>query len=255
MLKKALIIILLSVPLLGNAQSIEDWQVGINVNPFYFDRLSSYYEPTDTNQNIPNGIGFGLTIEKNWNNHWGIKTGIEFSYQNKKYDDYQPLNLPYSTTLNMNFEYYNFPITIQYSKLITENLYLTFNQGIQFSILNDYKTVADNVFWTGVYTPNHFVGTRKDTMVSSSAEDSSFRKNQFGILGSIGVKGFLTKQLSYSSNVRYSYDFTSSENSQTNIGFYPSKNENANNFRLGLELGLQYHFSLKGCASCALQKH
>lgn len=253
MIKKTIVLLLLSIPLWGNAQSIEDWQVGINLNPFYFDWNSNDQGLTDVHQNIPNGLAFGLTVEKNWNTHWGIKTGVEYSKQNKKYDDAQYSGNVYLADINMDFKYYKIPLTIQYSHPINKNRYLTFNQGIQFSFLNDYKTTIDDALQSTIFTPNQRVFISKINANDSNNTNPGwiYKKNTFGIIGSVGIKGFLTKKISFSTNLRYEYDLTYSDLDE----YYILNKNKANNFRLGLELGLQYHFSLKGCGFCALQKH
>ena len=72
------------LPYVGISQSVENWQLGINGSPFYFGRSNSTAMYEKDQQNIPNGFALGFTLEKNWNSRWGIKTGIEYSIQNRK---------------------------------------------------------------------------------------------------------------------------------------------------------------------------
>lgn len=61
------------------------------------------------------------------------------------------------------------------------------------------------------------------------------------------------KKNSYSTDLRYEYDFTDSDN----FSYYkPVDNPKpTRNFRIGLELELQYHFSLGICNYCDNQNH
>ncbi len=117
---------ILSISFAGNTQDITDWQVGINLNPFFFTRINSNFPYNKDKQDLPNGFGYGLTIEKNWNDSWGVKTGFEYSKQNEKYFfDVVGDN----TSIKSSFEYYKTPITVQYYYRLKEKLFLTFNQS------------------------------------------------------------------------------------------------------------------------------
>jgi hypothetical protein len=241
-LKKIIVIFILGNSLAINAQYINDWQVGISLTPFIFSRINSDYQPEKAKQDFPNGFGFGLTIEKNWNENWGIKTGVEYSTQNQKYDNFiYEGGTVYLNTVDADFTYYKVPITVQYFYPIKDNLYLTFNQGFQVSFLNDYKTVVDSDLRTQTFEGNTIYGYIKTSGATYTDDYGSIYKNQtYGITGSIGLKGFFSEKISYSTNLRYQYDLTSSDSDN---GFF-SDNNNTKNFCLGLELGLQYHFSI-----------
>jgi hypothetical protein len=260
-MKKTIIALIMLVSFVGNAQDLEKWQVGFNLNPFIFNRINSDYEPQKAKQDILNGFGIGVTIEKNWNEHWGIKTGFEYSWQNEKYDNYWFTGNVYKTTVDADFNYYKIPITVQYYHPITEKLFLTFNQGFQVSLLSDYKTIIEDELEYLTITPDQY-----DFISKRSPKDSNthynygwfYKKQTFGLIGSIGLKGFLSQKISYSTNLRYEYDLSGAD---TEMNFF-SYNENTlstypntKNFRLGLELGLQYNFSLAGCGYCKNQKH
>lgn len=61
------------------------------------------------------------------------------------------------------------------------------------------------------------------------------------MVGSIGLKYFIANKFSISSNIRYEYDITDADNN----GYYKTEDwKPVHNFRLGLELGIQYHFSI-----------
>lgn len=108
---------ILSISFAGNTQDITDWQVGINLNPFFFTRINSNFPYNKDKQDLPNGFGFGLTIEK---------TGFEYSKQNEKYFfDVVGDN----TSIKSGFKYYKTPITVQYYYRLKEKLFLTFNQS------------------------------------------------------------------------------------------------------------------------------
>lgn len=253
MIKQFFIILILGISFIGNAQSLSDWQIGVNVNPFIFNRINSNYKPEKASQDIPNGFGFGLTIEKNWNEHWGIKTGLEYTNQNKKYDNYLYSVNGLSATMKSEFKYYKLPISVQYYHQVKENLFLIFSQGIQFSFLDDYKTTIDDELQRVIFTPKYFENDdkKKNTRYIVAEDRRLYKNSTFGLIGSVGFKRFVSKKVSYSTSLRYEYDLTSSED----IDAFFSDNHNTKNFRLGLELGLQYHFSLSGCDFCKNQKH
>ena len=233
---------ILGISFTGNAQDITDWQVGFNLNPFIFSRINSDYKPQKAKQDFPNGFGFGLTIEKNWNDNWGFKTGFEYSNQNQKYDNYWYTGNVITSTVNADFKYYKIPLTVQYSRELKEKLYLIFNQGIQMSILNDYKTIIEDELEFKTIKPNfsNFYDKINNKNWTQNDYGWIYKKQTFGLIGSIGLKGFLSERFSYSTNLRYEYDLSSSDDDK---GFF-SENHDTKNFRLGLELGLQYHFSI-----------
>ena len=245
-MKKIITAFFLCLLSISNDQEVNDWQVGFNVNPFMFTRLNSNFSYERGKQNFPNGLGFGLTIEKNWNEHWGIKTGFETTKQNEKYF-FDWLNS--NTTTNSNFEYYKIPFTVQFYYPIKEKLYLIFNQGIQYSNLKYFKTVIKDDYQMITYSSNYgesifFEHPEQNNQSNGDFQDNFQKKDLFGIIGSIGFKGFLTNKISYSTNLRYEYDLTDADKIPYHY-FEKNGNSNTHNFRLGLELGLQYHFSLK----------
>jgi hypothetical protein len=256
MKKKLVIALLLGISYIGNAQKLNNWQVGINLNPFVFSRINSENKPAKDKQDFPNGFGFGLTVEKNWNEHWGIKSGIEYSSQNQKYKDYYSGNF-YEGTQNSDFKYFKIPLTLQFSLPLNEKTFLTFNQGFQVSILNDYKTTIEDPLNYGVIENGQYETTGLGIFsgMNSKAKDEYYKKTTFGIIGSIGYKFLLSKRFSYGVNLRYEYDLTSADNKSVYTYSYSGLNDNTKNFRIGLELGLQYHFSLAGCDYCDRQKH
>jgi hypothetical protein len=243
---KILISTILLLSLTTNAQiAKENWTVGINVNPFLFTKFNSESYFKREKQDFPNGFGFGLTVEKNWNDHWGFKTGFESTNQNEKYfvDD----NSDDNTHVESSFKYYKIPLTLQYHYELKEKLYLTFNQGVQLSILKYFKTVMKGDYQTITYSSNYgereFYLTPEDNSITyGDFNDIFHNKNLFGIIGSVGLKGFLSEKFSYSTNLRYEYDFTNPDKLQ----YYSNPNKNLHNFRIGLEFGLQYNFSLGG---------
>lgn len=245
-MKKTITTFFLCFLSISNAQDINNWQVGINLNPFVFFRINPSFSNEIGKQDFPNGLGFGLTVEKNWNEHWGIKTGFESTKQNEKYFfDYLNIN----TITKSNFEYYKVPLTVQYYYPLKEKLYLTFNQGIQFSILKYFKTVIKDDYQSITSSSNYgesvfFQYPEQNRQSYGDFQDNFHNKNLFGIIGSIGLKGFLSDKITYSTNLRYEYDFSDADK----VPYYyygNSENPNSHNFRLGLEIGLQYHFSVE----------
>ncbi|WP_185966003.1 outer membrane beta-barrel protein [Flavobacterium sp. ZT3R18] len=245
-MKKFLVAFILGISFIGNAQDITDWQVGFNLNPFFFTRINPGSSFSKDRQDLPNGFGYGITIEKNWNDQWGVKTGFEYSKQNEKYF-FDAIGD--NTSIKTNFEYYKMPITIQYYYPLNDKLFLTFNQGIQFSFLKYYKTVDENEYQIRTQTSDYYEYISFEHPESnqySKEEGIMHKKTLFGIIGSIGLKGFLSEKISYSTSLRYEYDFTTADN----FPYYSSIPDGSDtekpthNFRLGLELGLQYHFSI-----------
>lgn len=244
------ILLLLICFLNGHSQDLKNWQIGFNLNPFIFSRINPNFSYEKDKQNLPNGFGYGLTIEKNWNEKWGLKTGFENTKQNEKYfvDEMSADN----TKIKSSFQYYKFPITVQYYYPLKEKLYLTLNQGIQFSILKYFKTVQTGNYQIHTYTSNYgesifYEHPEDNQLIYGDFEEVMHKKHLFGIIGSFGLKGFLTHNISYTTNLRYEYDFTPSDL----IQYYTTTPEKTHNFRLCFELGLQYHFSFAGCSYCS----
>lgn len=251
-MKKIIFPIVLFLFFNGYSQDLKNWQVGFNLNPFIFTRINPNFSYERGKQDFPNGFGYGLTIEKNWNDHWGLKTGFESTKQNEKYF-FNVLNI--NTITKSNFEYYKIPITVQYYYPIKEKLFLTFNQGIQFSILKYFKTVVKDDYQMITYSSNYgesifFQYPENNRQEYGDFQNIFHKKNLFGIIGSVGLKGFLTDKITYSTNLRYEYDFTVTDNIPYYYNSENSKKSITHNFRLGLELGLQYNFSLAGCSYC-----
>lgn len=258
-MKKLIIVFFFSFSLTGNAQDLKNWQVGINLNPFLFSRINSKFPYEKDKQDFPNGFGYGITIEKNWNEQWGIKTGFENTKQNEKYFFKEVGN---NTKIKSSFEYYKIPVTVQYSYPLKEKLFLTFNQGLQFSFLKYYKTVFRDEYQVRTLSSEYyefisFQFPEQNQLVYGDYNDIIHEKNIYGIIGSIGLKGFISDKISYSTNLRYEYDI----NSADNLPYFSATPGNTeqegttHNLRIGLELGVQYHFSLGGCDFCDNQKH
>jgi hypothetical protein len=245
-MKKIIFPIVLFLFFNGYSQISNNWQVGFNLNPFMFTRINSSFLYEKDKQDFPNGFGYGLTIEKNWNDQWGFKTGFENTKQNEKY--FFGGNGTSKTSIKSNFEYYKVPITVQYYYPLNEKLFLTFNQGVQFSFLKYYKTIAEDEYQIRTQTSDYVEYISFQHPESNqyySGEGKMHKKNLFGIIGSIGLKGFLSEKITYSTNLRYEYDLTSADN----FPYYSNTPDGGlekptHNFRLGLELGLQYHFSI-----------
>ena len=229
-MKRKIFILILSIALTGNAQDLSQWQVGFNVNPFLFNRIEKSNILQKSKQDFPNGFGFGLTIEKNWNEKFGIKTGIEYCTQNQKYEFFYNDSRTITTKIDATVSYYKIPITVQYSLPLNNKLFLTFNQGIQYSSLHKFEVFE----------------YERIEINKATRSDEVFNKNLFGIIGSVGIKGILSERFTYSTNLRYEYDFTKAENNTQlhSLQYIESGTDPANNFRLGLELGVQYHFSM-----------
>lgn len=242
-MKKTATILILMLNVISYSQELTNWQVGVSLNPFVFSRIISNSNYVKDKQDVPNSFGYGLTLEKNWNEHWGIKTGFESTKQNDKYFS---KDTGFNITVRSSFEYYKTPLTIQYYYPLKENLYLTFNQGFQFSKLNYIKSEFNQGdFFYQILTSDYYeVINNKVPSQNKKIFDKQivYRENLFGIIGSVGLKGFLSKKISYSTNLRYEYDISDSD--EIKFEFVGNSTKPIHNFRLGLELGLQYNFSL-----------
>lgn len=246
-MKKFIIPIIFLFSKITFAQDIKDWQIGLNFNPFYFTQFSPDFYPEKQGNNFPNGLGYGLTIEKNWNEHFGIKTCFEYSKQNEKF--YVNESSDDNTHINQEFEYYKFPLSLSYYYPLSKNYFLTFNQGIQYSFLKYIKIVESGNYQIRTFTPDYdeYIfyqhPDRNHTDYYNPSSFGGYNRNLFGAVGSIGIKGFITEKISFSTNIRYEYDFS---NAVTyGYGFLIQNPRATHNFRIGLELGIQYHFSLE----------
>ena len=259
-MNKILVLFLLSFSITINAQDMTDWQIGINLDLFHFTRINPEFPYVKDKQDIPNGFGFGLTLEKNLNQHWGVKTGFEFTKQNERY--YFDKNSSDNENIQSTFEYYNIPLTIQYYHPLNEKLFLIVNLGLQVSFLNYYKTVEEGNYGRRTLASDYGEYISYNNPSLSSLKYGDFRyvmhkRTLFGIIGSIGIKGFLSERISYSTSLMYEYDI----NSADNLLYYTPTPESAkpelvtHNLRLGMDLGLQYHFSIgnKSC-KCSYKK-
>jgi hypothetical protein len=258
-MKKNIILFFLFAPLIIFSQDLTNWQIGLNGTPFLFRRSNSELEEYKDKQDFPNGFSYGLTLEKNWNENWGFKTGFEISNQNEKYDfrvssDDKP-------KMEMNFKYHKIPVSVQYFHPLKEKLYLVFSQGVQYSMLKYYKTqyISNSSIstYTSDYYENILYQNPEYNIVRYDDYSEKFhKKDLFGLIGSVGLKGFLSNRISYSTNLRYEYDLTNADKTKyfsTDSNFDIEKT--VHNFRIGLEVGLQYNFSLTGCSYCKNQNH
>lgn len=241
--QKLVAILFLFCSFFSNSQNLTNWQVGINVNPFLFSKLNTSLNFKRDKQDFPNGFGFGLTVEKNWNERWGFKTGFESTNQNEKY--FVDENSADDTHIKSSFKYYKIPFTIQYYYPLNEKMFVTFNQGVQISVLRYFKTIKSGVYQSIIYSSDYgesvfYLQPQNNNYNYGSFNDVFHNKNLFGIVGSIGLKGFFSEKISYSTNLRYEYDFTNPDKFQ----YYANYDASIHNFRIGLEFGLQYNFSI-----------
>ena len=248
-MKKLVIALILCFPFSGVAQDLSNWQIGIIVNPFIFHRFYDNKPFDFAKQNYPNGIGVGLTVEKNWNERWGIKTGIEYTSQNIKYNNYSYGGNSYKANVKEDFNNFKIPLNVQYFYPLQDKLFLTFNQGLIFSKLYSYKSTGENSeLFKQIYTPNNYEFISYSNSNYSNANwDYIYSRFNFGIIGSVGLKGFLAEKLTYSTSMRYEYDFTNSNNKYSPYESRDFNDPNApvqqvRNFSIGFEFGLQYHF-------------
>lgn len=233
-IKKVLIIItLLLLPFIAQSQS-NPWEIGVNVSPFLFGKYQSESSKEVDNQGFPNGFLFGFTIEKNFNKNWGVYTSLEYSFQNLKEIDSEPLAS--GTTVDSDFEYLKLPVMAQYSRPVgaSSSLYLILRQGFQVSRLIDYYTIRDNRLSTVIYdsAERYFYGKEKG--IENRASNQAYRPYTFGVVGSAGLKKHFSDHFSYSFHIRYEFDIT---NSDDEIWYSYGSNHN---YRVGLVLGIQY---------------
>jgi hypothetical protein len=237
-MRKIFIALLMLPTLLANAQKSSDFEVGFNLYVFEFLRKNNDTLYKEDKQNIPNGYSIGFTLEKNWNEKWGIKIGLDYSSQNEVH--YMRSIEAYG--VRTRFNYYKVPLSVQFFHKLNSKMHLSVNQGIQISLLKYFKTVITNYHVVTTITPTYI--EQLNTQLQSNYfayEDNNnlYKKMLFGIVGSAGIKGILSNKLSYSANIRYEYDITLDK--IIYIYYDPiHSNLMTHNFRIGIELGLQY---------------
>ena len=224
------LVIILGIVLTGNTQNLSQWQIGLNVNPFLFNRIEKSNILKNGKQNFPNGFGFGLTLEKNWNEKFGIKTGVEYCTQNQLYIfKYNPIQQVGNNKIDATVSYFRIPVSLQYSKQLNDVYFITIGQGIQYSMLINFKVLE---------------GFENDSNLARRP-DEVYKNNLIGSISTIGIKRLLSERFFISLSVRYEIDFTKADN--TFIHSFKDINfgtELGRNSRIGLEFGIQYHFSL-----------
>lgn len=248
-MKKIFIALLLIPALLVNAQKSSDLEVGFNLYVFEFLRKNNDTLYKEDKQNIPNGYSIGVTLEKNWNEKWGIKIGLDYSNQNEVH--YMRSIEAYG--VHTKFNYCKVPLSVQFFHKLNPKMYLSVNQGMQVSLLRYFKTVITNYHVITTITPTYTEQLNMQLQWYFAYEDNSilYKKMLFGIVGSAGIKGILSNKLSYSANIRYEYDIVLDK--IIYIYYDPiHSNLMTHNFRIGIELGLQYKIpkSKKSKAKC-----
>ncbi|MGI0107494.1 outer membrane beta-barrel protein [Salinimicrobium sp. WS361] len=245
-MNKLTILIFILLPFIGKSQSLENWQVGINASTFYFDRLNSSALNLEDQQDIPNGYAVGITMEKNWNSNWGFKTGFEYSHQFFK-EIANAFGPRYP--MESEFNYLKIPLTVQYSLPINkeQDLFLVLNQGIKISFLTDYMSVITGNDFELIYAPGKNINYKNGELRYSNDVDWHFEKITFGLIGSIGLKKFLSSNFSASAGVGYGFDLTNADDRPlftADPEIQPEWEAKAtHNLRVGIEIGVQYHFS------------
>lgn len=238
MIKKFILSLLFIVPFIANAQSGDPWQIGLNASPFYFGRYNDKVNKEIDKQDLPNGYLFGLSAEKNFSSNWGIKTGLEYSFQNRKDIQYFPVMS--GSTVSADFEYLKLPVMLQYSRKISSmrNLFLILNQGAQVSRLTNYYSILDDYLQTVIYSSGERRLYGKETGVVDIRPNQPFRKYVYGVVGSIGLKKNFSSNFSYSLHMRYEFDITDADKE-----LFHSSMSHTHNYRLGLLLGIHYHLN------------
>lgn len=228
------------------AQKPSGFKVGINLYTYEFIKINETdvgYERVE--QDIPNGISFGVSIAKEWNNKWGIKTGFDYSYQNEKTYGFPGAE----RIMNYDFFYYKIPLSIEYFHRLNPKLYFSFSQGLQFSWLRYFKGVHTNYDVITTITPSghdYYSAIHPEWVVYVPRDNWNLhRRGLFGVVGSVGIKNDLLAKLSYSASIRYEYDISSADK-------YPywyfggfEGDMISHNFRIGLALEVQYMITPK----------
>lgn len=114
------------------------------------------------------------------------------------------------------------------------------------SFLKDYRTVIESKTGKTTFIPDYAENNYEMDGIDSKIEIGwIYKKQTYGLIGSVGLKVFLSDKISYSTSLRYEYDLTTADNMSftSSTGDFTPKNS-THNLRLGLELGLQYHFSI-----------
>ena len=228
------------------AQKPSGFKVGINVYPHQFFKINTtkvcYVRDQ---QNIPNGISFGVSIAKEWNTKWGVKTGLDYSHQNEKTYVYET----YVLSMDYNFTYYKIPLSVEYSYRLRPKTYLSLMQGGQFSWLKYFKGVHTNYDLITTVTPSGddvYSAVNPDYIGYYPADNWQLHgRALFGIVGSMGIKGDLSAKTTYSASIRYEYDISSADKqSYFSFGEF-EENITSHNFRIGLALEVQYTITPK----------
>lgn len=241
-MREILILILCLMPIIVPAQSIEDWELGIAGSAFYFTKIDTGKEIDVGSQEIPNGHFYGLTVAKNWNENWGLSTGLEYSFQNWKARDFFPIQST-GSNVNENLEYLKLPFMLQFTYSPNkDNFYWVLKKGFQISWLTDYYTIIDNrhesFSYTSIYQDGRVNHWEEDHFVTYA--NNAYKDFLFGIIGSVGIKKIFNENWSYTSDLRYELDFTHADDK-----IWRSEFSEAKNFRIGLVVGIQYRFHIK----------
>lgn len=241
-MKTLLICFTLLISIYFNAQSLDDWQIGVNANPFIFQRFRPSELPVRLKQDFPNGFATGITIEKSLSEKWSIESGVNLSWQNDRY------TAPYGGTdvfpmlVIYHFQYYKIPLKVNYYIPLKNNFYFNINQGFQLSLLSKYIINYEDNQQIGVYENDLYIFESKINGIHNEFNINwMFKKNTLGLTGGFGLKKIINTRYSFSTNIKYEYDFTNSQISDLD----PTWGNESKNFRIGLDLGIQYHFNLK----------
>jgi len=229
-----------------NAQKLSGFRVGINLYTYEFIKIiRTDVQYNKDNQNIPNGVSAGLTIGKEWNNKWGIKTGFEYSYQNEK----TYILSREHRSMNYKFIYYKIPLSVELYHHLIHKIYFSLNQGIQISYLKYFEGIHTNYDLITTINPSghdYYSNVHPEWIYYSPRDNwKLFWRTQFGIIGNVGMKGALSTKLSYSTNIKYEYDITLADREEYFYFGEALPEMRSHNFRIGLELGLQYLILLK----------
>lgn len=243
-MKKLLKTLILCFPLVGVAQDFSRWQIGLNFNPYNFSRQNEVFSAYKDKTNLINGIGFGITLEKQFG-ILGLKTGIEYTFENSNHT--LTFQLPVNDTkIKSSFNFIKMPLLCQYYIGINENLTISLSQGIQLLYLNNYKTIMDNGdfnYWVYENNTVTYTSVYNGQLPIIYSDASIHKKFNIGLKGAAGIKYFVTDNISISNNLMYEYDLSNSDD-WPSYPFISSNNKtnDIRHLRLGLELGIQYHY-------------
>lgn len=259
--KIALFLCLLITSVLVNAQDYK-WELGLNVYPNLYWKYNKLEFNMDGIKAVapdyPNGIAFGVTVQRRLNDSWGFATGIEYSKQSQKFISPREDFNQFST---LNIEYVALPLKVVFSLPLgqTGDWSLFTQQGVRISYLANYSSILKtfqpngDLFSVLKHSYGGIIQYQSDINDDYYSDgETAYKYFVLGYTGSLGVKRKISDNVNIFVDVRLDYDLTNSDNvdgqyNRTTNGIlyyndrYSMENKPAShNIRIGLEVGFSY---------------